>query len=70
MMLTGTTCARVAVPVVAAVAVGGTRAGAAGVGHVAAHLHVDLPGLTQAQSATNAQTLHGDKRHFSNQGLH
>lgn len=53
--------AGVAVPVVAAVAVDGTRAGAAGVGNAAARLHVHLPGLRQTQSATDAQTLQENK---------
>lgn len=49
--------AGVAVPVVAAVAVGRTGAGAARVGDVAARLHVDLPRLRQTESSAHTQTL-------------
>lgn len=46
-----------AVPVVAAVAVDRTWAGAAGVRHAAALLHIHLSGLRQAESPANTQTL-------------
>lgn len=52
--------ARVAVPVIAAVAVGRTGIRAARVGQAAALLHVHLPRLRDAHGPSHTQTLQGN----------
>lgn len=60
--LTSEAGAGVAVPVVAAVAVNRTGAGAAGVRHAAARLHIHLPRLRQTQRPAHTQTLQANKQ--------
>lgn len=60
--------ARVAVPVVAAVAVRRTGIGAAGIGHAAALLHVHFPRLRETHSSANTQTLQGNNHTFKQRG--